>query len=55
MKNMKVIGILFVVAAVFFAMGTINHILYTGEEIISSVCLALGCVCAAVFSLRKSS
>ena len=36
------------VAACFFIAGTINHIVNTGEGIISSILLALGCLCLSV-------
>ena len=48
-----VVGIIFIIAAGCFIAGTINHILNTGEGVISSSLLALGCVCGAVFFIRK--
>ena len=46
-KN-KLLCILFAIASVCFFAGTINHIVNTGEGIISSLLLALGCLCLSV-------
>ena len=48
-----VVGIIFIIAACCFTAGTINHIINTGEGVISSILLALGCVCGAFVFLRK--
>ena len=48
MKKYKVLCIMFALAACFFIVGTINHILNTGEGIISSLLLAAGCLCLSV-------
>ena len=53
MKRYKVLFILFAIAACCFAIGTVNHILNTGEGILSSLLLALGCLCAAIACYRK--
>lgn len=51
MKNRKkyylIIGILCMAASTCFILGMINHILNTGEGIISSALLALGFACIA--------
>lgn len=48
-KKIRVIaGILFCIATLCFVAGTVNHIVNTGEGIVSSICLALACVCSAV-------
>lgn len=53
-KNiLKIIGILFCLAAVCFGVGTVNHIVNTGEGIVSSICLTLGCICGAVACFTK--
>ncbi|MBQ5328689.1 MAG: hypothetical protein J6J15_05880 [Oscillospiraceae bacterium] len=46
-KN-KLLSILFAIASVCFFAGTINHIVNTGEGIISSLLLGLGCLCFAI-------
>lgn len=48
-----IIGLAFILAACLFVVGTVNHILNTEEGIVSSVLLALGCICAAIAFLRK--
>ncbi len=52
-KMYFIFGILFIIASCLFIIGTINHILNTGEGIISSILLALGCACGAVTFLKK--
>ena len=47
MKKNKILGTLFLVAALCFTAGTINHIVNTGEGILSSALLAAGCLCGA--------
>lgn len=47
-KRNKLLSILFAIASVCFFAGTINHIVNTGEGIISSFLLALGCLCFSV-------
>lgn len=42
-----IIGILFIIAACCFIAGAVNHILNTGEGVLSSVLLALGCASLA--------
>ncbi|MBQ3531339.1 MAG: hypothetical protein IJA05_05405 [Oscillospiraceae bacterium] len=44
----KLLCILFAAASCLFFAGTINHIVNTGEGIISSLLLALGCLCLSV-------
>ena len=48
MNKYKVLSIVFAIAACCFIAGTINHIVNTGEGIISSILLALGCLCLSV-------
>ena len=48
MNKYKVLSIMFAIAACLFLVGTINHILNTGEGIISSLLLAAGCLCLSV-------
>lgn len=52
-KIYLVVGLLFVIASCLFIIGTVNHILNTGEGIMSSILLALGCACGAVVFLKK--
>ena len=47
MNKYKWIGILFALAGCCFAVGTVNHLLNTGEGVVSSILLALGCFCLA--------
>ena len=51
-KN-KLLCIMFAVASCCFFAGTVNHILNTGEGIISSLLLALGCLCFAIAFWKK--
>jgi hypothetical protein len=53
MKATRLLFILFALAAFCFAIGTINHICSTGEGIVSSLLLMLGCLCAAIAFYRK--
>lgn len=48
MNHFRAIALLFLLAAVLFAAGTVNHLLHTGEGIISSLLLAAACLCGAV-------
>lgn len=53
-KMRKLLGVLFGVAALCFAFGTVNHLLNTGEGVLSSILLALGSgFLAAACFLRK--
>lgn len=52
-KIYVITGSAFVLAGCFFGAGAVNHILNTGEGILSSVLLALGCFCAAALFLKK--
>lgn len=53
-KMRKLLGVLFCVAALCFAFGTVNHLLNTGEGVLSSILLALGSgFLAAACFLRK--
>ena len=52
MKKYKILCMVFALAACCYTAGTINHILNTGEGILSSVLLALGCLCLS-FSFYK--
>ncbi len=49
-----IVCIAFVVAAGCFAAGAVNHILNTGEGVLSSIFLALGCLCMACVWYRLS-
>ena len=51
-KN-KLLCIMFAMASVCFFAGTINHIVNTGEGIISSLLLAMGCLCFAIAFGKK--
>lgn len=57
MKEKKIlyiaVAIMFIIAACCFTAGTINHILNTGEGVISSILLTLGCVCGAAAFLKR--
>ena len=53
MNRFGKVAILFAFAAVCFAAGTVNHILHTGEGVLSSALLCVGCICAAVFFMKK--
>lgn len=54
MRKNKILCILFVVAACCFLIGTLNHIINTGEGWLSSLLLAGGCLCfAAAFYKSK--
>ena len=53
MNKNKVLFLLFVLAACCFLAGTVNHIVNTGEGIVSSLLLTLGCACGAVFFYKK--
>ena len=53
MNKNKVLCIMFALAACCFIAGTINHILSTGEGILSSILLALGCLCASFAFYKK--
>lgn len=55
MNRFKKVAVLFAFAAVCFAAGTVYHIVSTGEGILSSICLALGCACFSYvfFNIKK--
>ncbi len=53
MNKYKVLCIMFAIAACCFILGTINHILNTGEGILSSILLALGCLCMSFAFYKK--
>ncbi len=53
MSKNKLLCILFGIASCYFIAGTINHILHTGEGILSSILLALGCLCASFVFYKK--
>ena len=48
MNKYKVLSIIFAIAGCCFVAGTINHIVNTGEGVISTILLALGCLCLSV-------
>ena len=49
----KVLSILFMLAACFFVVGTVNHMVNTHEGWLSSLLLAGGCLCGAVMFYKK--
>ena len=53
MKTKKMFCFLFAAASCCFFIGTINHIVNTGEGIISSLFLAFGCLCLAIAFGKK--
>ncbi|MBQ3156974.1 MAG: hypothetical protein IJB81_08630 [Clostridia bacterium] len=53
MKIKKLICILFVAAACCFLAGTVNHIVNTQEGWLSSLLLALACLCGAFVCYQK--
>ncbi len=53
MNKYKVLCILFALAACCFIAGTINHIVNTGEGVLSSILLALGCLCLSYAFYKK--
>ena len=53
MNRFQKVAILFAFAAICFAAGTVNHILHTGEGVLSSALLCIGCICATVFFMKK--
>ena len=53
MNRFQKVAILFAFAAVCFAAGTVNHILNTGEGVLSSALLCVGCICAAIVFMKK--
>ena len=55
MKINKILCILFTIAACCFLAGTVNHIVNTREEWLSSLLLAGGCLCMAFvfFNFKK--
>lgn len=53
MNKYSVLCILFAIAACSFIAGTINHIVNTGEGVISSILLALGCLCLSLAFYKK--
>jgi|GEM_PF-1719025 len=53
MSRNAILGIMFALAALCFAAGTVNHILNTGEGIVSSSLLSLGCMAMAIACYKK--
>lgn len=53
MNKYKVLCIMFTIATCCFIVGTINHIMNTGEGILSSILLALGCLCMSFVFYKK--
>jgi len=53
MNRFQKVAVLFAFAALCFAAGTVNHILHTGENALSSALLCAGCICAAVVCMKK--
>jgi len=52
-KKLTILSALFALAACCLLAGTVNHIVNTGEGILSSLLLALGCICASVAGCKK--
>jgi len=48
MKKTKILALVFFIAACCYAIGTVNHIMNTGEGILSSALLAVGFLCIAI-------
>ena len=53
MNRNKWLCILFGVAACCFLMGMVNHLVNTGEGALSSLLLAMGCLCMAAVFYKK--
>lgn len=53
MKTNKILIILFLIASICFLAGTINHIVNTHEDWLSSLLLAFGSLCMAYGLYRK--
>ena len=53
MKINKILCILFVIAACCFLAGMVNHIVNTQKGWLSSLLLALGCLCEAFAFYKK--
>ena len=54
MNIYKVLCVLFALAAGCFISGTINHVMSTGEGVVSSIFLSLGCIFLAHTFYKKS-
>lgn len=54
MNKYRLLSICFALAGCCYIVGTINHILNTGEGILSSALLAAGCLCLA-FAFYKGT
>ena len=48
MKKTKILALVFFIAACCYAIGTVNHIINTGEGILSSALFAVGFFCIAI-------
>jgi len=53
MKLNKIVSAIFALAGCCFIAGTVNHLLNTGEGVLSSLLLALGCFCGAFACYKK--
>ena len=53
MNKDKLLCIIFALAGCCFIAGTVNHILNTGEGVLSSIFLALGCLCVSFVCYKK--
>ena len=53
MNKYRLLSIMFAIAACCFVVGIVNHILNTGEGILSSILLALGCLCFSFAFYKK--
>ena len=53
MNRNKWLFVLFLLAAVCFAAGAVNHLVHTGEGVISSLLLAAGCLCGTIVFYKK--
>lgn len=52
MKKTKILAFVFFIAACCYAIGTVNHIVNTGESVMSSMLLTVGFLCIAVGCYR---
>ena len=53
MNKNKLLCILFVLAALCYAAGAVNHLVHTGEGVLSSLLLMGGCLCGAAVFYKK--
>lgn len=53
MKTKKILCVLFAAASCCFFAGTVNHMINESGGVISSLLLALGCLCISVAFYKK--